>query len=99
MKTIYMQAYNDRNDVIQSACPDGLGFSIAGTYLLISNRAMWKYEKSYFEVTIDEYTAVKDIKNIPFYIGVQKEPSRGILNNDGLVCSVFYPLGGNYDII
>lgn len=79
---------------------NNLNFNINNICEIISSYSIGKYDKSYFEFTITSYTSVSNIKYVPLYVGVSKEISTGVNNNDYCYGSIFYELkSANYSII
>ena len=79
---------------------NNLNFNIKNITQIITSYNIGKYDKSYFEFTITSYTSTPNIKYIPLYVGVSREISTGVNNNDYCYGSIFYDLvSANYSII
>ena len=79
---------------------NNLNFNIRNITQIITSYNIGKYDKSYFEFTITSYTSIPNIKYIPLYVGVSREISTGVNNNDYCYGSIFYDLvSANYSII
>ena len=50
------------------------------------------------EVTITQHPRNDNIRHIPLYLGVHKEPSMGILANDCILGSLYYTVAQDYEI-
>ena len=100
MESIYMIPYSNSTTYPYSVlCPDGLNLSTNEAFLAISNKAVPKYFKSYFEFEVVSYTPITYKRNVPIYVGIHREPSSGILNPDFCIGSIFYTEGKDFDII
>ena len=65
-------------------------FAHTGRFLVIADKPIPKNSKVYMEITVTNLTIEKDIRHIPIYVGIHKEPSYGILANDFCLGNVFY---------
>lgn len=94
----YMTAI-DRSNASVDDITDGLNFEIDRLCLLISNHRILKGEKVYFELTIDDYNRQSNVIHIPMYVGVHKDPASGLLVNDCSLGTLYYQMGGDYEIL
>lgn len=79
---------------------NNLNFNINNICEIITSCNINKNDKAYFEFTITSYTSNPNIKYIPLYVGLSKEISTGVNNNDYCYGSIFYDLkSANYSII
>ena len=82
-------AYNDKSVKDVSILNDE-HFAHKGQFLLLSDKAIPKNSKVYMEITVTKQSIEKDIRHIPIYVGIHKEPSFGILASDFCLGNVFY---------
>ena len=65
-------------------------FEASGQWLILSSYSIPKDTKVYMELVITENTAIDQIRHLPIYLGIHKEPSSGILNTDCIFMSLYY---------
>lgn len=73
-------------------------FNCNNPFLILSSRSIPKDQKVYMEVTITEHPRNDNIRHIPLYLGVHKEPSMGVLANDCILGSLYYTMAQDYEI-
>lgn len=88
-KPVYAQAYIYGGDPDYNLCKDGSNFEYSNIFALVGNHAIKPHEKSYFEITISEYAPVTNLKYIPVFVGITKEPATGVLSNDFIIGSIY----------
>ena len=77
----------------------GESFFCKSPFLILSSKPIPKNTKSYMEITITHHPANKQIRHLPIFVGVHKEPSAGMLNADFCLGSVYYTMTRDYDIM
>lgn len=65
-------------------------FSSKKRFILLSGKPIPKHSKSYMEFTITYHPTNKNVRHIPFYVGIHKEPSLGILVSDFSLGCIYY---------
>lgn len=65
-------------------------FEASGQWLILSSYSIPKNTKVYMELIITENMAIDQIRHLPIYLGIHKEPSSGILNTDCIFMSLYY---------
>lgn len=83
-------AYDENSNIDDSVITRGLNFDITGNYFLFVNKPIPKYSKVYIEVEVIDCDMSNDIRHIPLMVGISKEPSKGYLNTDYCIGSVYY---------
>lgn len=68
----------------------GESFDSSDKFMILSSTSIPKNSKVYMELTIIKNSNIKDLKYIPLYLGVHKDPYYGILKNDYVLLSCFY---------
>ena len=91
-------AYN-RLSVQDDSIVSGENFFCKAPFLILSSKPIPKNTKAYMEVTVTHHPANKQIRHIPIFVGVHKEPSAGMLNADFCLGSVYYTMTRDYDIM
>ena len=90
-------AYNHQGDP-DSSITAGETFSCDKPFLIVASKYVPSCSKVYMEVTITKQISSKSIRHVPIYLGLHKEPSYGMLNNDCMFGSCYYPVGADFDI-
>lgn len=88
-KRIMPVAINDKSVRDDSILSDE-HFAHKGRFLLIADKPIPKNSKVYMEITVTDQSIEKDIRHVPIYVGIHKEPSYGILANDFCLGNVYY---------
>ena len=83
-------AYDKNSIITDDIIISGNKFKSSGIFSLISNKAIPKDSNSYIEVVINSYSGNKDIRHLPIYLGLHKEPLNGILETDHSIGSIYY---------
>lgn len=83
-------AYDENSNIDNSVITRGLHFDITGNYFLFVNKPIPKYSKVYIEIEVMECDMSTDIRHIPLMVGISKEPSKGYLNTDYCIGSLYY---------
>jgi len=83
-------AYDANSNIDNSVITKGLYFDITGNYFLFINKAIPKYSNVYIEFEVTDCDMSNDIRHIPLMVGVSKEPSKGYLNTDYCIGSLYY---------
>lgn len=68
----------------------GETFDSSIKFIILSSVSLPKESKVYMEVTINTSDAIQNLKYIPLYFGIHKDPYSGILGNDYVLLSCFY---------
>lgn len=76
----------------------GESFNCSKPFLILSSRDIPKDKKVYMEVTITQHPRNDNIRHIPLYLGIHKEPSMGVLNNDCVFGSLYYTVTEDFQI-
>lgn len=90
MNKILPIAYGDNSARADDFILDEFHFDGKDKFLIVSSKEIPKNSRVYFEVTITGYPTNPDIRHIPIYVGVHKEPSFGVLAADFCIGSCFY---------
>ena len=105
MKTIYMVSYNHESlHTPEILNIDGSKFKYDDPFFLICNKPLPKIEVNgeflniYYEIIVEDYYPIRDYHHIPLYVGISKEVSNGVFNNDYIIGSLFFEDGKDYDI-
>jgi len=88
-RSILMIPYDERSERKDSII-NGEEFEYNDRFLLISNKEIPKDSRIYAEITITEHPYNKEIRHVPIYLGIHKEPSWGVLASDCCLGNVFY---------
>lgn len=99
MKNIILKSYDLNSDPLDNVLSgDGLHFDYDKPFFLIANLPI--KNKTMFELTINDYYPINELKHIPLYIGISREPSLGVLIADYAISSLFYNINDpKYEII
>lgn len=90
-------AFNNLGDP-DSTIVSGESFSCDKPFLIVASKEVPSCSKVYMEVTVTKQISSKSIRHVPIYLGLHKEPSYGVLNNDCMFASCYYQVGGDFDI-
>ena len=105
MKSIYMIPYNHESYYTPEILNiDGSKFKYDEPFFLICNKPLPKlkigneYLNIYYEFIVEDYYPIRDYHHIPIYVGITKEVSNGVFNNDYIIGSLFFEDGKDYEI-
>lgn len=90
-------AYNHFHEP-DSTIVTGESFDCTKPFLIVASKPIPRSSRVYFEFTITRQIATKSIRHLPIYVGLHKDPSYGILNNDAIMASCYYTYTEDFDI-
>lgn len=90
-------AYNYKSEP-DTGIVSGESFNCSKPFLILSSMSIPKNACTYMEVTITYHPENETIRHLPFYLGIHKEPSMGVLCNDCVLASVYYTTTEDYKI-
>lgn len=90
-------AYNHFSEP-DSSIVTGESFNCNQPFLIVASKPIPRSCKVYFEFTLTKQITSKNIRHLPIYVGLHKNPISGNLNTDCVFASVFYTLTEDFDI-